>query len=370
MRSVPKPRCARGQDCYHVRKLRSEKPTTVPHAGDLCEKCRGEKTEPVEHQLASEEHMELFRAARVLFQGGITDEDVIIPTLVFAAQCQKRPLLRHIRDLFAKTKEGSKVRQDLENRFVTSLETLGSESVKDDVLFLRARPLTVLAYGPGPGHPVERITIDIYARSLRAVDPKDVEAHYEWALTEYAVPQSPYGLGLDEVWYPDRVRIMVSPPNPRIYAPGANFVADRSGGQQEAFPPPSRVRGHYASALGYARENNLTDILGHKRPGLPNRAYNLIPACVARYLGNCDTHSEQPDVTPETRKLVEEYFAALPDPPPIKTRSSLQRDVKRISLPVRRIDAELRNEMNSANLVSSFGQGDEWEGEPYVITFS
>jgi hypothetical protein len=228
----------------------------------------------------------------------------------------------------------------------------------------------VLAYAHAPGHPVERITIDIYARSLRAVDSKDVEEHYEWALTEFAIPQSPYGLGLDEIWYPDRVRIMVSPPNLRIYAPSANFVADCPGEQQEAFPPPSRVRDHYASALSYARKNNLTDILGRKRPGLPNKAYNLVPACVAWYIGNCDANSELSDLSAEVRKLVEEHFATLPYAPPIKTRSSLQRDVKRISVPIRRIDNELRNDTNSASLVSSFGQGDEWEGEPYVITIS
>ena len=40
MGSVPKPRCARGQSCYHVLKLRSEKPSTVAHEGGLCEKCQ------------------------------------------------------------------------------------------------------------------------------------------------------------------------------------------------------------------------------------------------------------------------------------------------------------------------------------------
>ena len=40
MSSVSKPRCARGTNCYHVRNLRSEKPTTVAHEGDLCEKCQ------------------------------------------------------------------------------------------------------------------------------------------------------------------------------------------------------------------------------------------------------------------------------------------------------------------------------------------
>src|SRR5215217_6205754 len=40
MGSVAKPRCARGQDCYHVRELRSEQPPTVAQESDLCEKCQ------------------------------------------------------------------------------------------------------------------------------------------------------------------------------------------------------------------------------------------------------------------------------------------------------------------------------------------
>jgi hypothetical protein len=40
MGSVPKPRCARGQNCYHVLRLRSELPSTVSRDGDLCEKCQ------------------------------------------------------------------------------------------------------------------------------------------------------------------------------------------------------------------------------------------------------------------------------------------------------------------------------------------
>jgi len=42
MNSASKPRCARGTSCYHVRKLRSEKPAAVAHKGDFCEKCREE----------------------------------------------------------------------------------------------------------------------------------------------------------------------------------------------------------------------------------------------------------------------------------------------------------------------------------------
>jgi len=85
MKSAAKPRCARGQGCYHVRKLRSEKPSPVSREGDLCEKCSNEAAAGVEAPL---KHAELFRFARLLFNAEIEDEDQIIPTLVFAANLE------------------------------------------------------------------------------------------------------------------------------------------------------------------------------------------------------------------------------------------------------------------------------------------
>ena len=43
MASVAKPRCARGQSCYHVRKFdHIDEPPKVRHEGDLCGKCEEE----------------------------------------------------------------------------------------------------------------------------------------------------------------------------------------------------------------------------------------------------------------------------------------------------------------------------------------
>ena len=353
-----------GTQCFHVTHSGSPEPVSLgpSHKGDVCDKCREAVYMPGGEP---EEFMDLFRAARVLFEEGITDEDIIIPTLVFAAQSGKRPLLAYVRNQFADVAGVSGAWKELEDHFINSFDTLGPISIREGVLLLRARPLTVLAYGPEhPGGLVEHITIDIYARSLRAIDAKDVERHYTWALDRFSIPQSPYGLGLDELWYPDRVRIVVRPPHPRIDAPVANLVTNCSNEQQYEFPPSSRVRDHYASAVRYARENALTNILGRKRPGSPNEAYNLIPACVAWYVGGCEANPSQPNPSAEARKLVEEYFASLPDPPPIKTRSNLRRNVTRISLPVRRIDEELVNETNCANLTSSFGLTSEGGATP------
>jgi hypothetical protein len=42
MRSVTRPRCARGQQCVRVLKVRSPGPPTVPNEGDICSRCARE----------------------------------------------------------------------------------------------------------------------------------------------------------------------------------------------------------------------------------------------------------------------------------------------------------------------------------------
>jgi hypothetical protein len=48
---------------------------------------------------------------------------------------------------------------------------MGPESVKDDTLFLRARPLAVLAFGPDIAT-IEYIIIDVYGQPKHPVAPE------------------------------------------------------------------------------------------------------------------------------------------------------------------------------------------------------
>ncbi len=52
--------------------------------GELCAKCREAGYSPED---VSEEYRELFRAARMLFEEGVTDENVIIPALASWRTC-------------------------------------------------------------------------------------------------------------------------------------------------------------------------------------------------------------------------------------------------------------------------------------------
>ena len=67
MGSVAKPRCARGQSCYHVRKFdHIDEPSTVPREGDLCGHCQTEHAGGIQ---ASESARWIPQALEAMFPG-------------------------------------------------------------------------------------------------------------------------------------------------------------------------------------------------------------------------------------------------------------------------------------------------------------
>jgi hypothetical protein len=58
-----------------------------------CNQCKKHGLKP---DARLREHEELFRAVRILWTESVVEEDVIIPTLVFAAQSRERPILEHL----------------------------------------------------------------------------------------------------------------------------------------------------------------------------------------------------------------------------------------------------------------------------------
>jgi hypothetical protein len=93
-----------------------------------------------------------------------------------------------------------------------------------------------------------------------------------------------------------------------------------------------------------------------KQKGEENKPYephNLIKACIAWYVGGYDAKPGQPNLPDGVTKIVEEYFAALPDPPSIKSRSTVPRELRKLSSQIQRIDAALRK-VNFNNLMRGF----------------
>jgi hypothetical protein len=73
-----------------------------------------------EHRPGPEEYRELFRAARLLFEEGISAEELIIPTLAFAAYSWEKPGLAYLKDELWEAAVGSERWEDLRNFFLNT----------------------------------------------------------------------------------------------------------------------------------------------------------------------------------------------------------------------------------------------------------
>jgi hypothetical protein len=329
-----------GTQCYHVTHLRSPEPVSLgPSQGDVCDRCRKEGYSPEE---VSEEYVELFRAVRVLFEEGVTDEMVIIPTLAFAACSWEIQVLRHIRDEFLKTGEGSEARKELENEFINTFGTLGVECVVDGTLLVRSRPLVALIHVDDTTSLAERITIDVYPHSLDEVKSKEVAEHYEWALRRHGIAQDWRGSSVSHSVLPTRVRIMAEPKNPQIDLLGVHMLWPPPK-EQPAFPHAREIQAKYEVIVHAAKESGSTHPFAGRQKGQSFKAHNLIPACVAWYVGNRGQFIGESGLEAEVKKILkrhlEEPFAMYI---PTKTKSTLRRDIETASEHISRVDGVLR----------------------------
>jgi hypothetical protein len=85
-----------------------------------------------------EEFGEVFRAARKLFDENVNEEDLIIPTLVFANQASAISELGDIRERFANFSADGGQREQFVNDFEQRFRGLEPASLSDDVLILRS----------------------------------------------------------------------------------------------------------------------------------------------------------------------------------------------------------------------------------------
>ena len=142
MGSVSKPRCARGQNCYHVREFHHiDKPPTVLREGDLCDRCRvaeaAAEREPVP---VPREHEELLRAARALLYNGFKAPQDIIPTVVFAVVSTGNPHLEELKDSLANDLMSERGRL-LRQRFTRAFEFHSIWDFTDGALIVRQNPV-------------------------------------------------------------------------------------------------------------------------------------------------------------------------------------------------------------------------------------
>jgi len=119
------------------------------HKDDICDRCRNDTN----NSEVPEEHKELFRTAKALFDNDVRDEDEIIPTLVFAGNLDGTTRLKSIWDGLAEAQKGSEAWAELENQVYTHFGGLVLPSrVVDGVSVVRRAPFRISVTKDEDGH--------------------------------------------------------------------------------------------------------------------------------------------------------------------------------------------------------------------------
>jgi len=333
MRSIQKPRCANGAQCYHVTDLRSEEPPTVPREGDVCSRCHDEDRRP---ETVPEEYRELFRAARVLLDEGITEEYVIIPTLAFAANASENPNLRFVRDKFAevhdkfaragKASEAPRSQQWLkldDQFFYNPYITLKPRSIVDGVLLVRDEPIETLRHWDDETGFTVQVEINVYDSSISR---DEVSASYKRHLLHfelfYEEERGDIGLRGD----PSSTTVQL------IARPEDDWV-----GSQGPFLGPD--------AIGAMYEHLKARLKQRPKKTASKKPYNLIPASVYWYVGDrgkvLDPRRSSA-LKHTSYDLVKKHLLdPYEDKFPIKTQSVIPRDAKEIQARILRMERKL-----------------------------
>ncbi len=182
MGSLPKPRCARGPNCYHVRKHGLDGPPSVGRAGDLCEKCSKEK--PHLDQMPAR-HREVLRAAQVLFDAGIAQEGLIYGTIVCAAWAGEDQQFKRMRDSVLEAEERSELWETLQHRFANAFASLEPWDIRNGILLVRRSPVDVLEVRADDGELTKEIVLEVRDRSATG---EDVRIQYEKCLSRFGLP--------------------------------------------------------------------------------------------------------------------------------------------------------------------------------------
>jgi hypothetical protein len=295
MSRVSKPRCARGDNCYHVLRTGSERPPTVSSEGDLCHKCRqqGFTLEDV-----PEEHKELLRAADALLECKITGERAIIPTLVLAAFSSTAMAYGRLRARIVDSHGDDKAWAVLNRHFAMS-STSGIQPFDVVAPKLGSGLVPIVHYSPVEcvyekeddyeiatndlGDAVSRVIVIVHER----VKPEQVGHSYQEALKlrGFSTTTAKYIHFAVEA-SGEALRMVVHP-----------------GTSKAAFPDPTYVAAAYEAykAQGFGPPG--------RQGGSGPAASRLVAAVVAWYLDGRHARQKRPDQTKnETARLISEYL--------------------------------------------------------------
>jgi hypothetical protein len=290
MGRVPGPRCARGQNCYHVRKLGSEIPPKVRHEGAHCRKCQEEEDRKIPSTDAGDEERfsNLLHAARVILESGITDEDKIVPTLVFAANSDKVPSLKSARESVVADGDDSVISEESYAWFWAAFDKFAVLSeVRRGVPILRELPAAITVLKDDRGY-IKEIAIDVFKRS---VDQDDIAKPYAEHLKKEGVSYDPDRGEIAYKFHNDSqesfLRLLVRPETRSMDSADARILPTKAG--QPRFPEPLVVAGVFDILRGSRIEGRFPGyrerLVGRERGPKRLNTERLALACVAWYVG-------------------------------------------------------------------------------------
>lgn len=275
----------------------------------VCEECwehvqSGEPTricEPWDEDPAplQERYAGLLRAARVLINAGITKEDYVIPTLVWAAKSWELGQLEEITNRFAEAGEGTELWSELKRRLAGASIGLEPMRVVDGVLLLRWVPVTVVCIPNEETGAIDRITIDV---RLRSVKPENVGEVYGNCLRLKDIPDDATQYSIEHAAFSGDLRLSVRPETPCAYPMGVAPM--RVHYEQRPFPPSRIIANSYRDLKGSRNkgEGFSFTLPGRERGSGPQG--NMIPAVCAWFLGRRGELLSQPALRPQVARLL------------------------------------------------------------------
>ena len=305
LRNVPSPRHSIQVNLREPRKFeecascgRSSATRLVTEAGEvlLCEGCANrllagenisywlpaedEPPEPPEERFA-----DLFKAARVLLEKGIADEDQIYPTLAFANEVgQGAGIVREQKErLVSAWEDGSDSWADAVDAFSRRHPSIRPVEVLGGVAVLERVPMSVrIDEYPIQDVEIPRVIVLTIHQHRRLPTPEQVAARYANELAAIGVPHAESQEGRFEFAFRDG-HLQIEVHHKRTSVP-QEYIGTMFRDSKLEFPHPNLVGAFYKMLLGTTSKDGFARYMVPRKRGPTPPPDTIIPASVAFFL--------------------------------------------------------------------------------------
>jgi hypothetical protein len=303
-----------GERCTQYPRLGQPQKVRSTAADNLCEPCKRAGFDALEASPDSEsEYAKLFRAALVILDTGITDEDKVIPTLVFAANSDRVPSLESARESLTTDGDHGAISEESYAWFRTAFDYFAVLSeVRRGVPILRELPAVIWSLKDDQGY-IKEIAIDVFKRSVRQ---DDIAKPYAEHLKKEGVSYDPDRGEIAYKFHDDSqesfLRMLVRPETRSVDSADARILPITAG--QPRFPEPQVVAGVFDTLRGSrskgAFPGYLKRLAGRERGPRRKDIEKLTLACVAWYVGGRGELVRRPEMRPRVAKLLNRRILA------------------------------------------------------------